>query len=369
MKKLKEILEQQNSQYSVRQAASILIILIFAVLANLFMRNAFIWGSDKDSYSYQITKNSNYQVNLIKNDFISQEVPNPVGNLNIARLVNHINTNFNYKYDSNVTADLEYTYKVTATIIATNRTGTENSGEESRVWNKTYTLVQPMKKSVKNTKSFGFEVPVVIDYQAYQNQVTSFIKQLALSIDAILQVNMTVDLNGTSQSGDVINNSSDVTLKIPLNKDVFKITNDQNVITTNILKRANEETFPKISIGYFLFGIGFFIIAIVFVVMSASEFLRHSRKSKYRTELHKILKDYDEIIIEVVTPIEVKDRNVIRVKDFNEMIDLEQELRIPILCHINEVLGYTAFCILTQDVAYIYKMKEFEKQEEVENKS
>ena len=95
----------------------------------------------------------------------------------------------------------------------------------------------------------------------------------------------------------------------------------------------------------------------------------HCHRVLYRTELHKILKDYDEIIIEVVTPIEVKDRNVIRVKDFNEMIDLEQELRIPILCHINEVLGYTAFCILTQDVAYIYKMKEFEKQEEVENKS
>ena len=99
-------------------------------------------------------------------------------------------------------------------------------------------------------------------------------------------------------------------------------------------------------------------ISIIFTVLFGIDVLHFVHKSKYHVELNKILNDYGEIIVEVVNPIPTDNKQIIRVKNFNELIDLEQELRIPILCYINELKAITTFAILNNNQIYQYILKE-----------
>ena len=79
-------------------------------------------------------------------------------------------------------------------------------------------------------------------------------------------------------------------------------------------------------------------------------------KTKYIKKLNKILKDYNDIIIETETKFDLKNYKVIKVKNINEMIDLEDELRIPINLYKEEDMA--TFTLLTNNIIYIYILEE-----------
>lgn len=60
------------------------------------------------------------------------------------------------------------------------------------------------------------------------------------------------------------------------------------------------------------------------------EIFNVEKKTNYTLKLNKILKSYGDIIVELATQINMENYQIIDVKNFNEMIDLEEELHIPI---------------------------------------
>ena len=347
-----------KSQYFI-MIVSIFAIAICSTLATFYIRKAFSWEEVKssNSYQYETRKNVNYQVNLVQNTFVQQN-PQMPDELYIARLIQSIPATFQYQFQGKETGSFEYRYYVQANIVAHyKRTDSESS--EAPVWSKKYPLVEEETKVVKNSSSFNVVVPVTIDYNAFANEVATFIRQLALSIDAELQVDLIVETEGTSTSGEAISNSDKVSMVIPLNQDVLQITRDKNVISDSA-KQIDTEVVNKMDTTSLIIGIAMFVVAVIFVVVLASELLKRTHKSKYFTEVHKILNDYGEIIVEVIHPLDLEHKEKIMVKNFNEMIDLEQELRVPILCYQDEVLGQTTFAIMKETRCYVYLIRQSE---------
>ena len=178
-------------------------------------------------------------------------------------------------------------------------------------------------------------------------------------MDAELQVNLIVETEGTSVSGDHVSHSDKVGLVVPLNQDVLQIARDKNVVADST-KQIDTEVVNKMDTTSLIIGIALFVVAIIFVVVLASELFKRMHKSRYFTEVRKILNDYGEIIVEVIHPLDLEHKEKIMVKNFNEMIDLEQELRVPILCYQDEVLGQTTFAIMNETRCYVYLIKQSE---------
>lgn len=350
-----------KSQYFII-IVSIVAIAICSTLATFYIRKAFSWEEvqSSDSYQYETRKNVNYQVNLVQNTFVQQN-PQMPDELYIARLIQSIPATFQYQFQGQEAGNFEYRYYVQANIVAHYKKN-DSTSSETPVWSKKYQLVEEETKVIKNASNFNVIVPVTIDYNTYANEVAAFIRQLALSIDAELQVNLIVEVEGTSASGEKISNSDKASLVIPLNQDVLQITRDKDVVSDS-KKQIDTEVVNKLDTTSLIIGIAMFAVAVIFVVVLASELLKRTHKSKYFTEVRKILNDYGEIIVEVIHPLDLEQKEKIMVKNFNEMIDLEQELRVPILCYQDEVLGQTTFAVMKETRCYVYLIKQNEVDE------
>ena len=75
-------------------------------------------------------------------------------------------------------------------------------------------------------------------------------------------------------------------------------------------------------------------------------------------KLSKILKNYGNIIIEITTPINIDDYEIIEVKNIEEMVDLEEELRIPINFYEHIPNYYGEFTLIHNNIAYRYIIEE-----------
>ena len=75
-----------------------------------------------------------------------------------------------------------------------------------------------------------------------------------------------------------------------------------------------------------------------------------SELSKTRVKVSRILKKYREIIVELEYKPSFEIKNVVDVKDFEELIDVEEEVRVPILFF--EDKDKFVFLIVEDNVVY-----------------
>ena len=83
-----------------------------------------------------------------------------------------------------------------------------------------------------------------------------------------------------------------------------------------------------------------------------------NQKNEYTKKLEKILKTYDDVIIEITTPVNIDDYEIIEVKGIEEMVDLEEELRIPINFYEHIPNYYGEFTLIHNNIVYRYTLEE-----------
>ena len=90
--------------------------------------------------------------------------------------------------------------------------------------------------------------------------------------------------------------------------------------------------------------------------------------SQYIVEQKRILKGYGDVIAEVTTKPDLSGLKIIEVKDFEDLVNIEEELRVPILFYelIHESESW--FIITTSTQAYRYVLKSHADLEEIYNK-
>jgi len=302
---------------------AIISVLLLLMLISFLMINR---GLSKDPtvkdllYSYNISNNINYKVNLNENSFFDEKYLD-MNKIYTASLIKNIETTFYYNYSNSNNLDLTYNYKIEGNIIG-------NYGEDTdQLWSKSFTLILPVVVENTNTNLININQPLDIDFNYYKNISDEFISQLHLSIEAVFDIKMTIELkslDGTLDKTEVIE------MKIPLTESTFKIVtsysqNDQSsVFNTNIEEKPIDSS--KVLLGSVLLT----ICLIVFMLTFRSLFAI-TKKSQYQIKLNKLLKRYGEIIVEVTNKINIDGLSIVDVKSIEDMIDIEEELHIPIL--------------------------------------
>lgn len=322
----------------------------FSIIIMLTSFNKPNRDEDKILYSYNINQDLDYKVNLYDNSYIET---NYLGkdDTYISDLIKEIEIDYKYDYLGSKVLSLNYTYNVVATING------EYSLEEedSKVWTKEYTLVKDKKGKIDDKTSINILQPIKLDFKYYDQVVSNFRKELKLPIKSTLTVTFSININGKVDD-QKINDIKEIKLILPLNQQAFKIKEEYEKSYNNNVTPEKEKQ-EKINYRKLFGGSVLLCTSICIFILLFREIFNIPRKNKYTVKLNKILKEYGDIIVEVVNPINETDMDIIEVKNFNEMIDLEEELRVPIMFY--ETIEYLEgeFTLVHNNILYKFILK------------
>ena len=290
----------------------------------------------------------NYKVFLKENDYFTDKYLGE-GETYITSLIDYININYNYaiKFSEKVSGD--YTYNIVATILANKKNGGSGS-----YWHKDYKITEEKTVHIDNQDSFLINEETNVKYGTYNQILGEFKKEYEIDTDGVLKVSLVVKnkLTGEIYKEQIGINSS-LDLSIPLlekavnaNISISAPTNSESY-TTTVKKNILLYTLIKVV------GLGLIIFGIVKLILTYMDYKRNNHSNKYIEELNKILANYDSIIASVVKLPELDGVNIVDVTSFEELLDVYNEVRMPINhCHINNY--ESVFIIINDKMAWRY---------------
>lgn len=307
-------------------------------------------GAENLLYTYNINRSAIYKVNLVENDYFEK----PTLEMNktyISSLVDKINMDFTYSLSGNKKAKTKYTYQIVA--ITNVKYSSASSDTDETIWTKQYVLVPPKEAEVESS-NFTIKENFDIDFATYNNQVKEFKQQLRIPVIADLQVKLIVksdsEVPGVEKK---IVETSIMNMKMDLAQDIFKIEKQfENTDSKSILETT--ETSKKVNKPALVIGCILVIGAVMIMLDSIRKSIKFSKKTDYAIALNRILKNYGDIVAEIVSPVEIDNLNVIEVKNFDQLLDIEEEIRMPILFYETIEGEQGEFIIICDNMAYRY---------------
>ena len=342
--------ETKNRTKNVLRNMCISTVILFLGIILIFKSLKIKQGTQDILYTYNVNKDVNYTVNLVENEFFE----NPILDMDktyISSLVDKINMNFTYSLHGNKKAKTKYIYQIVA--VSTIKYADDKQDSEEPIWSKQYVILEP--QTVDNQDSnFSIKENFDIDFVTYNTEVKKFKEQLHLPVKADLQIKLIVrsDMDVPEVEDTVIENSI-MNLKMDLAEDVFTIEKQfDNTDTESIF--ANTESSKEVNKPLVAIGGVLVIIAIMIMLDSVRRSIKFNKKSDYGIALNRILKNYGDIVAEIVSPVEIDNLNVIDVKNFDQLLDIEEEIRMPILFYETIPDEQGEFIIVCDNIAYRY---------------
>ena len=310
-------------------------------------------------YKYNISKNVNYKVHLFENNLYDENIVSSNSSY-VGSLTDKIEIVFDVNFESLKDATFEYKYFIDSIIYAD---ATSSSiGENQNVWKKKEILKDESSGQMISNKKIKISDTLMYDYNKYNLIAKDYRRQMGFAMNIYSLVNFNINIHGNT-GGYLIDEDEVITLKIPLNESVFKIDNSVGKDITFVKRRYNN---PKIVLKFWFLIIG--LISSIFVIFIFAICFRRlfnlKRKNEYNKMVDRILKEYGDVIVEVKSMNKLSVSKTIVVKNFNEMVDLEEETRIPINFYEDEIDSEGIFWLIHNDSIYMYRVS----QEELLNK-
>jgi hypothetical protein len=351
----KVILKQWVYVFFLIAVLAILAFSIWAVVKSIAKNE----GTKEELYTYNYNSSLDYKVYLKNNQFFTEKYIG-MNKQYIASLVDHIDVTTKYSLQSS--KELEYTYSYE--MIATARGSyNENDSKSADVWSKAYTIA-PTETKNGTGSMISIDRTVSIDYNQYNQIMTDFRNQFGLSVDASVDVALKVNISaGLPNEEKTLQESNSVTLKIPLLKPTFEIKPDYINGGHDTVYKTMDESDNTINIPLLIIGMIGIVISLFLLKKFIGKLLIATKKSEYVLTLNKILKEYADIIAEADNMPKLSDYDIVNIKDFTDLVDIEEELHSPIILTEVREDAESWFMIFHNKTAYKYILRDsdFEK--------
>ena len=327
------------------------IIFFVFLISGIVLLNKSVRFETKRIVKYNENSNIDYKVYLIKNDFYEKEYLDK-DMLYVASLIDKVKLDFNYKFKSERNESISFVYGVYATLAINNPTNTKSYFE------KTYTILEDKELSLSNGKEQAINETIEINYPQYNQIANSFKRQFGVEMDSKLTVYMVISKKNSDGTNFSLNDKSIINVQMPLSEKAIDIKLDYKDIneTNNIIE--------DIPIGFK--EILPIIISVLLILVSLLSMIRIMRliakelakKSPYDKYIAKLLKEYDRLIAESSSLLSFDDKEVIEIKKFTELLDIHDNLQLPIMYYeeIPHELAY--FYISHENVIYLLTIRE-----------
>lgn len=298
-------------------------------------------------YSHKDYGKIDYKVYLKQNNFFEEEYL-PKGKQYTSELIDYIDINFNYLYSGSKLTNIEYEYNINGEIIGEYENSTDSKSE---IWNKKYVILENQKGKKYNSMFFNINKDLKLDYLKYNNEANNFKNQLKLAIDAKLIVKFNVTYTATIKDSDKkVRGSDTLELSIPLSKSTMNITTKELKEDTKNL--YDEELVPRNMKKVYINSVLLIIIIVISILLKDKLII--NKKTYYTRIYNKILKSYADIIVEVSTKPNLENLEILDIKNFDDLVDTEEELKSPILLYEVKKQKESWFIIINNKYAYRY---------------
>lgn len=302
-------------------------------------------------YSYEITRDADYKVYINENNYYDNNYLEENATY-ISDLVNNINIDFKYKYNINKNADFEYTYKIINEVVIESDSANTKGGT---LYSKQYELLSPVSLQKSSSSDFVINQNIIVDYNRYNWEVKKYAEQYKVPIKAHMNVKLLV--NATANINDmeeIIADESIIQLNMDLMQDTFKIAENYEKTEHKDVTRAESIVKNKDKDIITKAGIIIAFASIVCIALFYNKYINSKNQNYYRVVTDKLLKKYEEIIAKVVNPVDIGDKQVVDVKNFQQLLEIENEIRIPILFYETIPNEEGEFIIINENIVYRY---------------
>lgn len=302
-------------------------------------------------FNYKEDSKINYKVYLKPNQFFNTPYLEE-NKTYIASLIDYIDVNFDYtaNYSSSLSGDVKYKY--TILLNANKTTG------DGYYWQKEYDLTELKSIKLEDSNQLNIHDNFKIEYAKYNNLLNKFKKEYNLTTDGELKVLLNIYNDSViGEANKPIELKSDASLSIPLLERALEISINKDTANNNkTLTIKQEDDSVRFSIYKILGGI-LIISSIIGFIKVTKDRIEFKNQNEYELKLRRILDSYDSIIATVNTIPSFDESKRISLSTFNELLDVYNEVRMPINYYQNTKDLKSTFFIINDDVVWIYVLK------------
>ncbi len=334
--------------YNGRLIIAISIFVISLIMCFLLVSKSFNYQNPK-IINYNENGSLDYKVYLKENDFYEEKYLDE-NMIYVANLIDNINIDFNYDFNIEENSNIDFTYQVLGDLIISGQNGTSNFLE------KKYVLSEEKDTKLSDAKNLNIKENIVIDYDYYNSIANDYKSSYAVDTNSYLKVYLRINKKDSDKLLD-INDSSDVSLTIPLSQRAVEIA--LNSMDSDSNSKAISDAKLKFNSTIFTIEIIFIIIAIISLVRILKLLvLLTARKNAYDKYVGKLLREYDRLIVETMTGFDMSNCNIIKVKSFEELLDVRDNLKLPIMYYSVVKHSKCHFYIKNNSDIYLVTIKE-----------
>lgn len=339
-----------------------IILIVFALMVLSFLLYT---RTDGEKYvSYNEESDISYKVHYKENEFFDDKYLES-NKQYIASLIDKINADFKYTIAlEDVDVEYKYSYRIEADVVVRDRE-TKNIFYE-----KTDVLLEKVEKETSQ-KEVIIKENVLIDYDEYNNKIKRLVSVYDLDrSESFLNINMYVTVIGSCE--EFVNDpekEKTITLSIPLTEDTIAIDFMDDIVNSSNNVMLCDSGY--ISNGLFLiFSIGFALVDVCLIIaVIRYEYKTRTAETIYEKEMKKILNNYGSNIQILGNEFEFGDYQLLKIDTFNDMLEISDKLRQPILMKENNEKTGAYFLIPSNtNLLYVYRLKVSDIEKEINEK-
>ena len=322
------------------------LVILFSFLSAFFIKRSYAFVG-KQSISYQENSNLDYKVYLKPNDFYDT---NYLGKkmVYVASLIDKIDVDFNYLFKIDKKSDIDFEYDIVGKLVINEKS------KGSAFFEKEYVLLKSTKDNMVNANEHNIKQSISIDYGKYNNLANKFRSKYGVDANCSLVIYLNIREKSGASNKFVLSNNSNMSLSIPLSENAVNITMDYNEVNKTS-KLVKNEKFVITNLLFVVLGV---LTSIIFIYVLAV-FVRlllmlRGKKSQYDKYVDRLLREYDRLIVETVTEPIMKNKDIIEILKFQELLDVRDNLKLPIKYYVVKEHNKSYFYINHEKELYLF---------------
>lgn len=303
-----------------------IILMVFTLILSLGMIYYALNNTNKESISYTQNGNVDYKVCLKENNFYSQNCLDK--NMSyVSSLIKNVGLTFNYDLNTSEQLNVKTEYEVTAKLVISNAENTSKYFEQKYILqDKTSEGISQINNEYKISKNID------IDYDYYNTIASTFKSQYGVETNSYIEVSFQVFHTNKEIEDIRVPSPNPVILNIPLSQKSININMTASGINKQETQNIESSIFTLNNIICLFIGIIALIVCLISGLKIAKMLtLIKEKKNNYDKFMEKILREYDRLIVETSTLPKFNNYFVTKVNSFGELIDVRDNLRLPIM--------------------------------------
>ena len=320
-----------------------LLIVVGITLTIFGFNNSFI------SVKYQEDNNVNYKVFLKSNNYFDTKYLDE-NRTYITSLIDYIQIQYKYNLLFSEKTSGEYSYYIKASIFAN-----KPSGEEGYYWSKDFILSKPKTINVSNQKSIFINEIINIDYSEYDKKLEEFKKDYSIQTDGLLKVQLIVKskVKGEHYTNE-ISVPAELSLSVPLLEKAVEASIEKDAISNDSTLMMIDPIKKHFRLACRIMGIALLILVFLLIVRIMIVRNNNRREHLYASTLKKFVDTHDSIIANVTNLPDTSQLNIVKVSSFEELIDVYNEVRMPINFYESKKRNKAVFMIINETMCWEY---------------